>query len=259
MYKRLIKLLSCFIPDRKLRRKFREKFSPKNSVISDKGKNNRLIILDDDGNETDSKYIKNLKIYFEGDNSEFRFYQSTYFDSEVIICCKSNVCISMGKNLYAGSFLFPICVNDNVNLIIGDNVLLGETSIYLCDEPGLKVEIGDDCMFSSDIIIRPSDGHAILNYETKQPINYPQNIKIGNRCWIGKGVRILKGADIPDNSVVGMGSIYTRGSNPSDTTVLNGWGVFIGTPARLDKTGITWDKKNTYDYLKDKERNQIKI
>ena len=191
--------------------------------MEDKGKNNRLIILDDDGNETDCRYIKNLKIYFEGDNNEIRFYKNTNIITKLIIRCKSNVFISVGKVIYIDKLEFPFFIKDNSVFILGDGVIVNDIKVYFTDESGLKVKIGDDSMFLDDIIIRPSDAHAILNYETKQPINYPQNIKIGNHCWIGKGARILKGADIPDNSVVGMESVYTRGSNPSDTTVLN-WG-----------------------------------
>ena len=226
MYKRLIKLLSCFIPDKKLRHKFREKFSLKNSVVSDKGKNNWLIILDDDGNETDSKYIKNFEVIFEGDNNEIKMYQSYLLGAKLRFVCKNDVKISIGKSPYWNFIKLEYFINDKSQLIIGNNCSFCGTEFVLHDEPGLCIEIGDDCMFSDDILLRPSDGHTLLDANTNEVLNYPSNIKVGNHCWIGKGVKILKGAIIPDNSVVGMGSIYTKGSNPSGTTVLDGGGIY---------------------------------
>ena len=211
----VVKLLSCLIPIRKYRRMFRDKYMHKNSVLADKGVNNRLIILDDEGNETDLKWIENLKIYFEGNNSEIRIYQSAWFQQELVIQCKSEVFVSIGKSCCIGNLSFPGGINDNNCLIIDDNTWICGAMIVLCDEPGRKVEIGKDCMFSNQIMIRYSDGHAILDYETKKIANFPKNIKIGNHCWLGWGVKVLKGANIPDNSVVGIDSVYTSGSNPA--------------------------------------------
>ena len=222
MNKRVVKLLSCLMPIRKYRRMFRDKYTPKISVLEDKGKNNRLIILDDGGNETDLKGIENLEIYFEGDNNVIRFYKSSKIFSKLVIRCKSNVFISVGQNCKIYDLNLGGDVSDNVNLTIGDGTTLLGVIIFLCDEPGGKVEIGRDCMFSSYIVIRYSDGHAILDYKTKNPINFPKNVKIGNHCWIGWRANILKGANIPDNSVVGMGSIYTTSSNPDVDCVSGG-------------------------------------
>ena len=252
MNRRIVKLLSCFIPSRKLRHKFRDRFSPKCSILKDNGKNNRLIILDDEGQETESKYIKNLEVIFEGDNNEIRMYQSYLLGTKLSLVCKNDVKISIGKSPYWNHIKLEYFINDKSQLIVGDNCSFRGIEFVFYNEPELSVQIGDDCMFSDEILISPSDWHTLLDLESKKILNFPHDIKIGNHCWIGKCVKILKGANIPDNSVVGMGSIYTKGSNP-DISRLFGGGVFIGSPARLVKSGVTWNRENTYDYLLDRK------
>jgi maltose O-acetyltransferase len=36
-------------------------------------------------------------------------------------------------------------------------------------------------------------------------------VKIGNNCWIGAGVIILKDVDLGDGCVVGAGAVVTKG------------------------------------------------
>lgn len=43
-------------------------------------------------------------------------------------------------------------------------------------------------------------------------------VNIGNNCWIGSNVIILKGADIGDNCVIGAGAIIS-GKIPDNTLV----------------------------------------
>lgn len=258
MNRRIVKLLSCFIPSRKLRHKFRDRFSPKCSILKDNGKNNRLIILDDEGNETNSQYIKNLEVIFDGDNNEIKLYQDLNLHTLLRIRCKSGVCISIGKSVNAGLEI-PVWLSDNSKLKIGDYCYFVGVKLLMHDESGLTVNIGNDCLFSHDVMIRPSDGHTLLDMETKKILNLPQSIEIGNHCWICHAVKILKGAIIPDNSVVGMSSIYTKGSNPSAATVFDcGGGVFIGSPARLVKSGVTWNCRNTEVYLKEIQNSENK-
>ena len=45
---------------------------------------------------------------------------------------------------------------------------------------------------------------------------------IGEHCWIGGGVKFLKGSYVPKNSVIGMNSVYTKASNLSAATLSGG-------------------------------------
>lgn len=103
---------------------------------------------------------------------------------------------------------------------------------------GTKIIIGKNCALGADINARTGDGHDIFDsYENK--INPSQDIVIGNHVWIGYHVILLKGASVPDESIVGSGSVVTASISRSVPPPTHS--VFAGSPARVVKTGITWD------------------
>lgn len=103
-------------------------------------------------------------------------------------------------------------------------------------EPGSSLTIGHDCMFSYDIDVRTSDSHSIIDANTGERLNAARDITIGNHVWVGAHTIVLKGAVISDNSVVVAGAVVTRQFEES--------GVVIGgSPAKVVKSGITWNRK----------------
>jgi acetyltransferase-like isoleucine patch superfamily enzyme len=87
------------------------------------------------------------------------------------------------------------------------------------------VEIGNENMFGPDIYITDSD-HEIV--KGTPPHHLPMRkgrVKIGNGCWIGAGVIILKNVELGDGCVVGAGAVVTK-SFPANTVV-------AGIPARV--------------------------
>ena len=56
----------------------------------------------------------------------------------------------------------------------------------------------------------------------------------------------LKGANVPKNSIVAMNSCYTKHSNPKNE--VDGGAIFAGTPAKIIRTGVNWNRDNTYVY-----------
>jgi acetyltransferase-like isoleucine patch superfamily enzyme len=69
--------------------------------------------------------------------------------------------------------------------------------------------------------------------KTMQRINPPQSIYIGYHTWICESVRVLKGAYIGHDSVVGMGSIVTNKKFEPNSLI-------TGIPAKVVKTNINW-------------------
>ena len=109
-------------------------------------------------------------------------------------------------------------------------------------ENGVSLHIGRDCMFSTEIRIYSTDGHAI--YQLEEPskaINRGGKVVIGDHVWIGRRVVLLKDACISDNSVVGFGSIVTKQFLEPNI-------VIAGTPARIIKRGINWDRETPEQY-----------
>lgn len=125
-----------------------------------------------------------------------------------------------------------ICIDFNGNEVaIGERTILNKECHISCME-GKKVVIGDDCLFSAGIICRTGDSHSIVNSEGIR-LNYSKDIEICNHVWVGMNVSFLKGASVPENSVVAMGAMVTKKFDKSGI-------VLAGNPAKIVKENINW-------------------
>ncbi len=109
-----------------------------------------------------------------------------------------------------------------------------------CMGVGNSISIGNDCMFSGQIEIWNTDSHFILDSKTNKPINHGAPIIIGDHVWVGQHATILKGSTIGNNSIIGMNAVVTKDVPP--------YSVSVGNPAKVVKSGITWDRKQTIDF-----------
>ena len=137
---------------------------------------------------------------------------------------------------------------------IGSRVLVEDQFIFadLCPEFGdqPKIVIGDDCtlmyrfqvnaaqrvvigshvLVASNVLITDVD-HVLEPGGT--PITRSQKfvaapVAIGDNCWLGQNVVVLKGVTIGHDSIVGANSVVTRDVAPCS--------VVAGNPARVIKT-----------------------
>lgn len=161
--------------------------------------------------------------------------------------------ITIGKNcnLYKLRVIF---YGNNNSVVIGDNCNLQNSVLYLIDdnnsivicnnndwggnvniipEEGTSIKIGRDCQFAVNVVVRSSDGHSIISNESNKRINPAQDIKIGDRCWLGENVKVFKGAIINSDCIIGAGSIVTKGQYDSNS-------VYVGSPARQVKSNVHW-------------------
>jgi len=114
-------------------------------------------------------------------------------------------------------------------LTVGKNFnITGDTTIICAKE----ISIGDNTMIAWQTILMDTDQHAIFD-ETNQRINHDQPIIIGNNVWIGAKSLILKGAKIPDGSIVGANSTITKSFNTQNS-------IIAGNPAKVIKEKIQW-------------------
>lgn len=96
-----------------------------------------------------------------------------------------------------------------------------------------RIDIGAFCLFGSDCRIASSDVHKVLDVTTRERLNPPGDIVVGEHVWAAPGVTILRNAVIGADSVVGAGSLV-RNAFPPNVSL-------AGQPARIVRTGVTWE------------------
>ena len=157
---------------------------------------------------------------------------SLYGDNNIIeikdgFHLSGNLLIEMGRN-------HPIYRKiENSKIIINEG-----TSVESCTITSIHsetfVEVGKNCMFASDINLYNTDSHPVFDLETKKVINKVRGIKIGDHCWLGKNVTILKNTEIADDCIVGWGAVVS-GKHLDEHCAI------AGNPAKVVKKNITWD------------------
>ena len=88
----------------------------------------------------------------------------------------------------------------------GNDVTITGRSTVMCQN---RVKFGDGVLVSWDVLIMDTDGgHSIFDDEG-HVLNKDRAIDIGNKVWIGCRTTVLKGATIPDNSIIAACSVVT--------------------------------------------------
>ena len=115
--------------------------------------------------------------------------------------------------------------NSGSRLIIGNNVGISGTTINATT----SISIGDYTIIGSGCLITDTDSHPIIaGYRQRNDyLKYTKSkpIKIGNNVFIGARSIIMKGVTIGDGAVVGAGSVVTK-DVPANTIV-------AGNPAKI--------------------------
>ncbi|MDE6139090.1 MAG: acyltransferase, partial [Candidatus Gastranaerophilales bacterium] len=114
--------------------------------------------------------------------------------------------------------------------------------VHIVAKNGKDIIIGDECMFAREIMIRNNDGHVILDRNTGELLNPPEDIVIGNNVWLGMRVLILKGAFIPNGSVVGAMSMVNKKFDEENILI-------AGSPAKIIRSDIEWRREDFAMYM----------
>jgi acetyltransferase-like isoleucine patch superfamily enzyme len=139
---------------------------------------------------------------------------------------KSNGYIEMGNKvlLYSNVKLSVYGTDHTSRLIIGKSTNIGDRTEIHC---GKEVIIGENCAISWDVVIMDRDYHKLnTNENVYKPVHIEDNVWIGCRSIILKGVKVGKG------SVIAAGSVVTKDVPPNT--------VVGGNPAKVLKKDIYW-------------------
>ena len=231
MKKFLINLVCCFVPSEKIRHKIR-RFAKRA-----KSQNNIIEIVKADGRRIRVKRVPGCQFRFTGDNNHVVLHEPLgKLTLDVNVSSGVSIEIHGGdlweRNIAVLKQRGETCVN---KLVIGKNFTSsGKTHINFCEGSG-DVIIGDDCMFSWDVQLRTGDFHTVYDSDTKELLNPNKDIFIGNHVWLGAETRILKGAVLRDETVVGTRAVVTKGFDTGNIVV-------AGCPATIIKNGIGWSR-----------------
>ncbi len=212
------------------------------------GKNNNRIVFITKNGDVKSRIpwkYRAVKVKFYGKNNYFELHEPYNLKN---LSCKflgdgNRLIIKENANIIKKLEIY-MCTEGLLD--IGRDFSVQDALISLQRTIGSKVIIGKNCLLSMGIIIRTSDAHTIYDVNTKNVINYPKDVIIGNHVWIAQDVKILKGCKIADNCVIGANAIVTKPFNNENC-------IIVGTPAKIVKKDINWNKcsTNKWDSYKD--------
>ena len=206
-----------------------------------KNKNNIFVLIKKDGKRVFNPKIKNLTVKMYGKNNYIEIHEPFVVTKKVLISCYSNSKIVIETcNRYKEA---EILVGSENELYIGRNTTAGKVSILLRNSKNTKMTIGYDCMLSYNVIIRTEDAHTIYDCSTKQILNPPQDVNIGNHVWVAANTTILKGSYIPSNCIVGTYSLVNKKFTEESC-------IIAGIPAKVVKQGINWDRQGFRSSIK---------
>lgn len=109
---------------------------------------------------------------------------------------------------------------------IGDNFFLGIGS-YISAIVG-KVTIGNDVMVADNVSFYTWNHRFEKNNKPYRKLGgVIKDIKIGDNCWLGTGVKILAGVNLGNNCVVAAGTILTGKKYPNNSLIAGSPGKII--------------------------------
>ena len=137
-----------------------------------------------------------LKLGYCGLGTQDTRYDRTKWDVDGKIIIKGQSSIGRGTNISVGGVLE-----------IGPGFIITGSSTVICKH---RVNIGNNVLVSWDCLIMDTDFHPIFSIGKNERINSDRPIIIGDDVWIGCRSTILKGAEIPDGSVVAAQAVISK-------------------------------------------------
>lgn len=110
-----------------------------------------------------------------------------------------------------------------------DTVIMGETRVM----SSRSIRIGRGCMISWGVQIMDTDWHSLL--KEGRVLNTDEEVSIGDGSWICSNVTVLKGAQVPEGTVIASGSTIAKSWDEQKCVV-------TGMPFKIIKEDVCWKK-----------------
>lgn len=119
---------------------------------------------------------------------------------------------------------FQVCSSTYINslsgLTVGNNVYLAHNVVVL----GKDITIEDEVLIGPNSVL-VSGNHTFLNSSFRFGVSESKPIIISKGSWIGANCTILAGAKLPEQSILGAGSVLSSQYNECKT-------LYAGAPAK---------------------------
>lgn len=113
--------------------------------------------------------------------------------------------------------------SSNANINIGDFTYVNKRTEIKCQD---MIKIGESCSISWDVVIMDTDYHSINGRAFIDPVIIEDNV------WVGCRAIILKGVHIGEGAIIAAGSVVTKNVPP--------YCIVAGNPAKVIKENVNW-------------------
>lgn len=120
-----------------------------------------------------------------------------------------------------------ITIEDGARLVLGNNVLINENSRITAYT---EIQIGSGSWISWDVNILDTDFHTVVNNAVTKHQNASVNIE--DNVWIGARAMILKGVTVGEGAIIAAGAVVTKDVPPKC--------LAAGNPAKIIKENVEW-------------------
>jgi acetyltransferase-like isoleucine patch superfamily enzyme len=118
-----------------------------------------------------------------------------------------NLGVNPSPSLYSG-YGYIDARKAHSKIIIGDDVWINNNVMIASEGEG--IEIGAKTLIGLNVQITDSDFHDLHPERRMSGVPETAKVIIGKNVFIGSNVKILKGVQIGDNSVIANGSVVTK-------------------------------------------------
>lgn len=123
-----------------------------------------------------------------------------------------------------------IVVEDNAIVELGNHFAISAASYIYCYK---HIRCGNNIQLAWGDLLMDSDSHIIYGEDGKR-MNQDKEIFLGDNIWMACDCKVLKGAVIPDNCVIGANSVVTAKQLEPNSLIM-------GTPANSVKKISGWE------------------
>ena len=184
----------------------------------------RLILINKD---VELSLANSSKIVLEkGARLNFGFFTHIFSkrrNSKLILEEDASFVLTGKAMIQSGAMIF---LGRGKTLKIGRSTFTSNIKILAHDD----ITIGDNCIFGWECQIFSGDGHPI--YQEESIINKDVPVVIEDNVWVGSRALILKGVRVGKGSIVAAGAVVTKDVPPNC--------IVAGNPAKVVKENISW-------------------